>query len=95
MIGLTLVEAMAAGVPPVAAGHGSFAELITHGVDGVLFAPGEPPALGLAIADADRHPQQYEAYGNLARKTYEERFDPERSLEELLRIYRFAIGNPA
>jgi glycosyltransferase involved in cell wall biosynthesis len=93
--GLVAVEAMAAGVPPVAAGHGSFAELITHGVDGVLFAPGEPPALGLAIADADRDPQQYETYGNLARKTYEERFDPERSLEELLRIYRFAIGNPA
>jgi glycosyltransferase involved in cell wall biosynthesis len=93
--GLVAVEAMAAGVPPVAAGHGSFTELITHGVDGVLFTPGDPAALGSAIADADRQPQQYETYGDLARKTYEERFDPERSLEELLEIYRFAIAHPA
>jgi glycosyltransferase involved in cell wall biosynthesis len=93
--GLVAVEAMAAGVPPVAAGHGSFAELITHGVDGVLFTPGDPAALGSAIADADSHPQQYETYGELARKTYEERFDPERSLEDLLKVYRFAIEHPA
>jgi glycosyltransferase involved in cell wall biosynthesis len=86
---------MAAGVPPIAAGHGSFAELITHGVDGVLFAPGDPAALGSAIGDADSHPQQYETYGDLARKTYEERFDPERSLEDLLKVYRFAIEHPA
>ena len=37
--GLVAVEAMAAGVPPIAAGHGSFTELITPGVDGVLFNP--------------------------------------------------------
>ena len=33
--GLVAVEAMAAGVPPIAAGHGSFPELITSGVNGV------------------------------------------------------------
>jgi hypothetical protein len=34
-------------------------------------------------------------YGDHARKTYEQRFDPQRSVEELLEIYRFAIANPA
>jgi glycosyltransferase involved in cell wall biosynthesis len=92
--GLVAIEAMAAGVPPVAAAHGSFTELITPGVDGALFSPGDPAALALAIADVERNPEQYEAYGNQARKTYEERFDPERSVEELLDIYRFAIANP-
>ena len=92
--GLVAVEAMAAGVPPIAAGHGSFTELITPGVDGTLFSPGDPAALALAIADADRNPDQYEAYGDHARKTYEERFDPERSVAELLDIYRFAVANP-
>jgi glycosyltransferase involved in cell wall biosynthesis len=92
--GLVAVEAMAAGVPPIAAGHGSFTELITSGVDGVLFSPGDPAALALAIADAERNPEQYEAYGDQARKTYEERFDPQRSVEELLGIYRFAITHP-
>ena len=93
--GLVAVEAMAAGVPPVAAGHGSFTELITPGVDGVLFSPGDPAALALAITDVERNPEQYEAYGDQARKTYEQRFDPQRSVEELLEIYRFAIKHPA
>jgi glycosyltransferase involved in cell wall biosynthesis len=92
--GLVAIEAMAAGTPPIAAGHGSFTELITSGVDGVLFSPGDPAALGLAIADLERNPEQYEAFGDQARKTYEERFDPQRSVEELLEIYRFAITHP-
>ena len=92
--GLVAVEAMAAGVPPIAAGHGSFTELITPGVDGILFSPGDPAALALAIADVDRNPGQYEVYGDQARKTYEQRFDPQRSVEELLEIYRFAITHP-
>jgi glycosyltransferase involved in cell wall biosynthesis len=92
--GLVAVEAMAAGVPPIAAAHGSFTELITPGVDGVLFNPGDPAALALAIGDVERNPEQYEVYGDLARKTYEQRFDPQRSVEDLLEIYRFAITNP-
>ena len=92
--GLVAVEAMAAGVPPIAAGHGSFTELITPGVDGVLFRPGDPAALALAIAAAARDPEQYEVLGDQARKTYEQRFDPQRSVAELLEIYRFAITHP-
>jgi glycosyltransferase involved in cell wall biosynthesis len=92
--GLVAVEAMAAGTPPVAAGHGSFTELITSGVDGVLFSPGDPAALASAIADVETNPEQYEAYGDQARKTYEQRFDPQRSVDELLEIYRFAITHP-
>ena len=93
--GLVAVEAMAAGVPPVAAAHGSFPELITPGVDGALFSPGDPDALALAIADVEASPRRYEDYGDQARKTYEERFDPERIMAELLEIYRFAIAHPA
>jgi glycosyltransferase involved in cell wall biosynthesis len=92
--GLVAVEAMAAGVPPIAAGHGSFTELITPGVDGALFTPGDPVALALAVADVESNLERYEAYGEQARKTYEQRFDPDRSVEELLEIYRFAVAHP-
>ena len=68
--GLVAVESMAAGVPPIATGHGSFTELITPGVDGVLFSPGDPDALALAIADVETNSEQYEVYGERARKTY-------------------------
>jgi glycosyltransferase involved in cell wall biosynthesis len=92
--GLVVVEAMAAGAPPVAAGHGAFTELITPGVDGVLFPPGDPAALALAMADVEANPERYEIYGKQAREAYEQRFDPERSLEHLLEIYSFAIAHP-
>jgi glycosyltransferase involved in cell wall biosynthesis len=92
--GLVAVESMAAGVPPIAAAHGSFAELITPGVDGTLFSPGDPEALAFAIADVERNPESYEGYGEAARKTYEERFDPERSVADLLDIYRYAVTHP-
>ena len=93
--GLVVVEAMAAGTPPIAAEHGSSAELITPGVDGVLFRPGDPTALALAIADIEAHPDRYEIYGNRARETYEQRFNPEHSLKHLLETYSYAVAHPA
>lgn len=92
--GLAAVEAMALGVPPVAAGHGSFPELITDGVDGVLFRPGDPSSLASVFAVADTDPRRFEEYGERARKTYEQRFNPADSLQELIRIYEQAIGYP-
>jgi glycosyltransferase involved in cell wall biosynthesis len=92
--GLVAVEAMAAGTAPIAAGHGSFTELITPDVNGVLFTPGDPRALAEAIADADTHPERYGTLGEQARKTYEAQFDPSDNLEQLLGIYRFAITHP-
>jgi glycosyltransferase involved in cell wall biosynthesis len=92
--GLVAVESMAAGVPPIAAAHGSFAELITPSVDGMLFSPGDPEALAFAIADVERNPEDYEGYGEAARKTFEQCFDPERSVADLLDIYRYAITHP-
>jgi glycosyltransferase involved in cell wall biosynthesis len=92
--GLAAVEAMALGVPPVAASHGSFPELITDGVDGVLFRPRNPDALAAAILDADLYPERYAEYGDRARKTYEQRFDPADSMQRLLDIYQYAIEHP-
>ena len=88
--GLVVVEAMAAGTPPIAAQHGLRR---THqpGVDGVLFRPGDPTALALAIADVEARPDRYEIYGKQARETYEQRFNPEHSLKHLLEIYSFAM----
>jgi len=59
-----------------------------------LFRPGDPSALAAVAADVEANPARYETYGDQARRTYEQRFDPERNLEQLLGIYRFAIANP-
>jgi glycosyltransferase involved in cell wall biosynthesis len=92
--GLVVVEAMAVGTPPIASGHGSFPELIDPDVDGVLFTPGDGAALGRVIADIDASPERFEKYGMQARLTYERRFDPERSIDDLLRIYQYAQEHP-
>lgn len=92
--GLVVVEAMASGTPPIAADHGSFPELITPGVDGMLFRPGDAASLAAIIADVDAHPGKYETFGTRARESYEHRFNPEHSLKHLLEIYSFAIANP-
>jgi glycosyltransferase involved in cell wall biosynthesis len=92
--GLAAVEAMALGVPPVAAGHGAFPELITDGMDGALFRPGDPAALAAAFELADKNNKMFEEYGAQARKTYEQRFDPAESLQRLLDIYLYAMRHP-
>ena len=92
--GLAAVEAMALGVAPLAAGHGSFPELVTDGVDGVLFRPRDPAALAAAFGLAAANDQAFEEYGARARKTYEQRFNPADSLRQLVEIYTHAIENP-
>jgi glycosyltransferase involved in cell wall biosynthesis len=48
--GLSVIEALAAGVPVVAANHGTFPELLDGEQAGLLHAPGDPPDLARAIA---------------------------------------------
>lgn len=47
--GQVVVEAMAAGVPVIAAAAGGPAEIVTDGVDGLLVPPGDVDALALAL----------------------------------------------
>jgi glycosyltransferase involved in cell wall biosynthesis len=92
--GLAAVEAMALGVPPVAAAHGSFPELVANGVNGVLFRPGDPEDLARVLADIGAHPDCYAEYGKQARKAYEQQFDPAASMRNLIEIYEYATANP-
>jgi glycosyltransferase involved in cell wall biosynthesis len=93
--GLAAVEAMAAGAIPVASAHGSFPELIGDGTDGVLFRPGDPAALGRALAGLEDDPGGCAALSAHARQTYEKRFSKECNLRQLEEIYRYAISHPA
>ena len=93
--GLVAVEAMRAGVAPIAPARGSFPELVTDGDDGALFTPGDPDALARAFEDVDTDPERYLELGRCGRTTYEKRFSRAANLDELLTVYEFAVGNPA
>jgi len=92
--GMVAVEAMAAGTAPVAAAHGAFPELVTHGSDGALFPPTDLDALVDILADVDDNPERWDGYGRQARNTYRSRFNAEAGVDRLLEIYRFAVENP-
>jgi len=92
--GLVVGEAMAAGTPPIAPRFGAFPELIEDGVDGLLFAPGDPAALGAAIRRVLDDPKWSQAMGRRALGTYWARFSPETNAQELAAIYRFALEHP-
>jgi phosphatidylinositol alpha-mannosyltransferase len=57
-MGIVLIEAMASGVPVVAADIAGYDEVVTTGLDGLLVPPGNPGALAAAVgellADPDR-----------------------------------------
>ncbi|MFD7406854.1 glycosyltransferase [Streptomyces sp. NPDC059866] len=90
--GLVVVEAMAAGVPVVAAGHGAFVELVEDGVTGLLHQPGEPASLASCIRRIAAEPARNQEMGQAARRRYEKDFSPVVGLERLVEEYRTAIA---
>src|SRR6185437_8182985 len=55
--GRTAIEAMAAGVPVVAAAGGGISEVIEDGLSGLLTPPGDAGALARALADLHARPE--------------------------------------
>ncbi|MFF3937305.1 glycosyltransferase [Streptomyces phaeofaciens] len=90
--GLVVVEAMAAGVPAVAAGHGAFVELVEDGVTGLLHTPGEAASLASCLRGIAAGPARNQEMGQAARRRYERDFSPAVGLERLLEGYRTAIA---
>ncbi|WP_410561720.1 glycosyltransferase family 4 protein [Amycolatopsis sp. cmx-4-61] len=88
--GLVVVEAMAAGVPTVAAAHGAFPELVDDGVTGLLHVPNDEASLAdrLRAVVGDRNRDMGEA----ARVRYEKDFTPAVGLDRLIAGYEAAIG---
>ncbi|MGV9279941.1 glycosyltransferase [Streptomyces sp. NPDC003730] len=90
--GLVVVEAMAAGVPTVAAGHGAFVELVEDGGTGFLHRPGEAASLAACLRRITAEPDLNRRMGLAARRRYERGFSPEVGLERLEEGYRTAIA---
>ena len=87
--GMTVVEAMATGLPVVAFDRGGPKEIIRHGADGLL-VPFEKGANGFAEAllKLARDANYRETLGRAARQTVEKRFTWNTVMEEFLRLCR-------
>lgn len=72
--GLVAAEAMARSLPVIASHTGGPAEIITHGVDGLLVEPGDERALVSAILQLVEDPAKRKQLAQAARGTVRERF---------------------
>jgi glycosyltransferase involved in cell wall biosynthesis len=86
-LGLSLVEAAACGLPAVGSRTGGIVDVIEDGRSGLLFPPGDRPALEQAlrvlVADAGRRA----AYGAAARAVAASRFDARASHERYRALF--------
>ena len=87
---ISLVEAMAMGLPPVVTTVGGNAEIVTDGTDGVVVPPRDPPALAAAYVALARDPTRRAALGEAAAARAED-FDITRTARILEARYRALV----
>ena len=86
--GLTLIEAMAAGVALVAARAGAAEFVVEDSVTGVLTPPGDVDALAAALEPLMRDPAAAAAMGERARARVEEKFSLDAEANAIADVYR-------
>jgi glycosyltransferase involved in cell wall biosynthesis len=87
-LGLSVLQAMALGVPVVASGVGGIYSLVEDGETGTLVPRGDPEALAGAIRELLATPERRREQARHARELVEARFDIRRLVPDLLAFYR-------
>jgi glycosyltransferase involved in cell wall biosynthesis len=90
-----IAEAMSAGVPVIASGHGSLAAIVAHEADGLLFSPGDPSALAQACARIAADAALAAELAAGARRSYERKWTPESNARQLLDTYSAVVRDHA
>ena len=93
-MGVTLLEAMAAGLPCVTIRQPPMTEIITDGVDGVLVGPRDPAAIAQAVIGLANDPVRGRLLGEAAQRRIVANFTVERAAEALEKLYLEVLGDP-
>lgn len=89
--GQVVVEGMAAGLPVVAADAGGPAEVIDHGVDGLLYPPGDIEALSQLLQGLAADPMLRRKLGDAARVRAQD-FTAARIAPQVMSVYERVLG---
>ena len=85
---VTILEAMATGLPVAATDVGGNPEIVRNGETGFLTPRGDAPALGRAILDLLRDPKRARRFGDAGRTLARERFTIDRMTQKYRELYR-------
>lgn len=90
--GYVAVESFSCGVPVIASRIGVPAEIVTDGMTGLLFNPGDPIDLASKVRWAWEHPEEMSRMGANARREYEQKYTADRNYEMLMNVYERVIS---
>lgn len=86
--GMVAIEAMAAGAPVIAAGHGGLLDIVVHEETGLLFTPSDVVALADAIVRLASDKGLRNRLGCSGAKRQRELFSVESQVEQTTKVYK-------
>lgn len=92
--GLSVLEAMAAGLPVVAANTGALPELVENRITGILTPPGDALSMAAGILELLENPDLRKKMGEAGRQRALECFDLKRAMDQTISLYeKCAVKN--
>jgi glycosyltransferase involved in cell wall biosynthesis len=91
-LGVSLMEAAAAGVPLVAAEAGGVPEIVRDTLNGLLVPPRDPNALAQAVLTLLAEPQRARRMGRAGQALVEREFSVDTMVDGNLAVYRALLG---
>lgn len=86
-LGVVLLEAMSCGKPVIASNIGGITDIVVDQKNGFLVPPADPTALAAAIMRMAKDRKLRSTLGSAARKTVDEKFNWDRIVGDLKRLY--------